>query len=170
MTRGRQGEQRGHNMEKLQPPDLAIWRMEKVNFSIITKYKSKNMVLYPLSIRFQRAKEHQNWSSYEEMADVLLRKPVTLTTTDTGRPCLFGCPYHGIQDAKTSEKLAFSSPFRPPLVPRVPPSHKVGIEGVTRALLSLYKEDTFMTKGRQGEQRGHNMEKLQPPNLVIWRM
>jgi hypothetical protein len=47
----RQGKQRrckyggGANMEEVQPPDLAIWGVEKVDFFIITKYKSKTMVL-----------------------------------------------------------------------------------------------------------------------------
>jgi hypothetical protein len=45
MDKGRQGEQRRCNMEELQPPDLAIWRTEKVDFSIISKYKSNTMVL-----------------------------------------------------------------------------------------------------------------------------
>jgi hypothetical protein len=45
MDKGRQGEQRRCNMEELQPPDLAIWRTEKVDFPILLKYKSKTMIL-----------------------------------------------------------------------------------------------------------------------------
>jgi hypothetical protein len=45
IDKGRQGEKRRCNMEELQPLDLAIWRVEKVDFFIITKYKSKMMVL-----------------------------------------------------------------------------------------------------------------------------
>jgi hypothetical protein len=39
------GNKGGANMEELHPPDLAIWIVEKVDFSTITKYKSKTMVL-----------------------------------------------------------------------------------------------------------------------------
>jgi hypothetical protein len=45
MDKGRQGEQRRCNVEVLQPPDFPIWRTERVDFSIISKYKSKTMVL-----------------------------------------------------------------------------------------------------------------------------
>jgi hypothetical protein len=45
IDKGMQGKQRRCNMEELQPPELAIWRVEKVDFSIIIKYKSKMMVL-----------------------------------------------------------------------------------------------------------------------------
>jgi hypothetical protein len=71
-------------MEELQPPDLAIWRVEKVDFSIITKYKSKTMVLYPSPIGVQRAEEQRKQSPFEEMAAILLRTSEILKSNHTG--------------------------------------------------------------------------------------
>jgi hypothetical protein len=45
MDKQRQGEQKGHDMEELQASDLAIWGVEKLIFSINSKWRSKTMVL-----------------------------------------------------------------------------------------------------------------------------
>jgi hypothetical protein len=88
------GDKKICNMEELQPPGLAIWRVKKLKFSIITKYKSKTIAVYTLSIRVQRAEQHRNRSPYEKMSPILLWASAKITCMHTGMARPYRCPYH----------------------------------------------------------------------------
>jgi hypothetical protein len=121
MDKQRQGEQRGHNMEA---PHLAIWGVEKVIFFIISKWRSETMVLYPSSIRVQRAENTQNGVHMRKWHPKYGRLQELWRTSQYSRIR----PYHApVPQVLGDGNLAcgyVSSPISPPFFHKPPLSHK----------------------------------------------
>jgi hypothetical protein len=114
-------------MEELQPPDLAIWRLEKVIFFHNHKIQIQDHGVIALVHTSSTSEEQQKWSSYEEN-DVHFTTDITRFNDQRYRCALvISLPISGGVDRENLQLSGVSSWFRPPLIPRVPPSHKVGI-------------------------------------------
>jgi hypothetical protein len=115
-------------MEELEVTDLSIWVVEKEIFSIISKYISNTMLLYPSYIRVRRTKEHLNRCSHEEMSAKI---PKLLKVW---RPC----PYHIFQAMQTSQTPVFLHWIYPWSFVDLP--YVIGVDwGIRRTLLGLQR-------------------------------